>query len=314
MTASRLPILTFFVMLLFAVRAHAESLLLEDTFPVEPRQLPTGEVRPYPDPAKWAFTFWPGIVWPDSYGDGTNWLENNAESQVYLSRLVSRVRGTDIPESQRFDPFEVTAEGLLIRAGLLTPDQQRLYQVGGHRRFGSGMLLSRVSFTFGRVSIVAKLPSARGSWPALWLLPENNDWPPEIDIVEAMPWAAHGRQLHAGIIGLASDGALPAPGWLNLPSRPADGFHEYGLVWDRDWVSFLYDGKVIRKQPTPRSLQSRKMYVIMNLAVGGKWPYNELGIAPIDGTSAERLTAGATAIERDYPAEMIIRSIRIWQL
>jgi hypothetical protein len=70
---------------------------------------------------------------------------------------------------------------------------------------------------------------------------------------------------------------------------------------------------VIRSQATPPSLRSRSMYVLVTLAVGGKWPYNELGIRPIDGTSAERLAAGAAAIEADYPAEMVIRSLRVWQ-
>ena len=147
----------------------------------------------------------------------------------------------------------------------------------------------------------------------LWLLPEDRSWPPEIDVVEAMAWGPHSRQIHAGVIVPKSDAAVPSPRWIDIGVAPAEGFHEYGLDWDQDRIVFLFDGKIIREQPTPPSLRSRSMYLLVTLAIGGKWPYNELGIRPIDGTSPERLEAGAAAIEPDYPAEMIIRSVRIWQ-
>ncbi|RTL61891.1 MAG: glycoside hydrolase family 16 protein [Hyphomicrobiales bacterium] len=291
--------------------ARALEPLIHETFAMTSRALPDGAWRAYPDPAIWGFTFWPGGVWPTSYGDGTHWLEGNHESQIYTSAFLTSIDHRRISSDKRYDPFSVTDAGLHIRAAPLTREQQALYKVGGHRRFGSGMLRSKAAFTYGRIRMQARVPQAQGAWSALWLLPQDHQWPPEIDVFEAMPWANHKGQIHIGVIGAPTDGQLPALEWRDVKASPAEGLHEYGLDWSADRMDFLFDGEVIRSQPTPPSLRNRPMYLLVTLAVGGKWPYNELGIQPIDGTSPERLETGATRIEPDYPAEMLIRSIRV---
>ncbi len=56
------------------------------------------------------------------------------------------------------------------------------------------------------------------------------------------------------------------------------------------------------------------MYMLVNLAVGGKWPCNELGIRPIDSLAPERLSRCADMIETDYPADLIIKSITVKEI
>lgn len=289
--------------------SSAASNVIEDNFLGANTTMPDGSKRLYPDSNIWAFTFWPGIKWRDSYGDGTNWLGNNAECQTYVTPFISKVKGNPVPLNLRYDPFSIRADGLHIKASLLSAAQQSAYQVGEFRRFGSGMLLSRTSFTFGNIRMVAKLPSARGSWADLWLLPESHQWPPEIDIFEAMPWGKHLQQIHFGV--LVPKGATGRFGnWTDLGIDPTAGFHEYGLDWTPETLRGLLDGKVLWQQPTPTSLQ-QNMYLIVNFAVGGKWPFNELNVQPIDSVSPERLSAGADLIQADYPAEMIIKSIKV---
>jgi hypothetical protein len=287
----------------------AAANVLADDFRGVKLTMPDGSNKLYPDTSKWAFTFWPGIQWPDSYGDGTNWLAGNFECQTYVTPLITKVKGSVVPASLRYDPFSIQPDGLHIKASLLSAEQQAAYQVGGYRRFGSGILLSRSSFTFGKIRVVAKLPSARGSWPGLWLLPESHRWPPEIDIVEAMPWGRHQQQLHYGVlVPKGSDGHFG--GWLDLGIEPAAAFHEYGLDWTPETMTGLLDGKTLWQQPTPSSLQ-QSMYLIINFAVGGKWPFNELNVQPIDGVSPERMSAGANLIQGDYPGEMILKSVKV---
>src|SRR5271163_2402928 len=132
--------------------------ILEDDFRGVEVTTPGGSKKRYPDASRWAFTFWPGTKWPDSYGDGTNWLAGNAECQTYVTPFIDKVKGISVPEHLRYDPFSIRPDGLHIKASLLSDAQQSAYQVGGFRRFGSGMLLSRTSFTFGNIRMVAKLP------------------------------------------------------------------------------------------------------------------------------------------------------------
>jgi len=287
--------------------------IIEDNFQGVDMTMPDGSKKLYPDSSRWAFTFWPGIKWPDSYGNGTNWLAgNNAECQTYVTPFISKVKGSPVPVNLRYDPFSIQPDGLHIKASLLSAAQQSAYQVGEYRRFGSGMLLSRTSFTFGNIRMVAKLPSARGSWADLWLLPESHQWPPEIDIFESMPWGKHQQQLHFGVV--VPKGAAAGLGkWTDLGVDPSAGFHEYGLNWTPEALTGLFDGKTLWQQPTPSFLQ-QNMYLIINFAVGGKWPFNELNVQPIDSISPDRLSAGADLIQSDYPAEMIIRSVKVTAL
>jgi hypothetical protein len=292
--------------------AQGDSAIIDDNFRGVEITLPGGSKKLYPDASRWAFTFWPGIKWPDSYGDGTNWLGGNAECQTYVTPFIDKVKGTTVPTDLRYDPFSILSDGLHIKASLLSAAQRSAYKIDGYRRFGSGMLLSRTSFTFGSIRVAARLPSARGSWPGLWLLPESHQWPPEIDIFEAMPWGKHRTQIHYGVL-VPKGGTGHFSQWMDLDIDPSGGVHEYGLDWKQDTMTGLLDGKVLWQQPTPSTLQ-QNMYLIVNLAVGGKWPFNELNVLPVDSVSPDRLSAGSDLIQGDYPADMIIRSVKVTRL
>lgn len=295
--------------LLAAPPARAE-VLFHDDFKGFEISMPDGSRKVYPDRQKWAFTFWPGIKWPDSYGDGTNWLGSaNGECQAYLTPFIGKVKEKRIPLELRYDPFSIQPDGLHIKASVLTPEQQRAYKLDNFRRFGSGILVSRKSFTYGKFRMVAKLPSARGSWPAFWLLPSSRAWPPEIDVFEGMVWGPHESEIHLGVLPTKEEGK-PYLGWHKLGVNPSRDFHEYGLDWNEKTITFLFDGQVLATQPTPPSMK-QPMYMLVNLAVGGKWAYNELGVKPIDSLDPERLSRGSSLIESDYPAELVIKSIQV---
>lgn len=291
----------------------ASTTILADNFGGVPVTFPDGTKKLYPDPQKWAFTFFPGMKWPGSYGDGTNWLNGNDECQTYVTPFLTQIKKKPIPVRLRYDPFEIKEDGLHIRASLLNKEQQTAYQVEApYRRFGSGVLLSRKTFTYGQIRLVAKLPSAKGSWPAFWLLPAVFQWPPEIDIFEGMAWGHHSQEFHAGIIPTKAEGQ-PKGDWYNVGVDLSQDFHEYGLNWTPTTITGLFDGKEIWSEPTPPSMK-HDMYVVINLAVGGKWAFNELKIKPIDDRSPARLERGSDAIASDYPAELIIKSLKIEKL
>jgi hypothetical protein len=309
----RLPLYVLALVFL-CVPAQAQQVLFSDDFRGVSTRLPDGPTVLFPDQTKWAFTFWPGTVWPDSYGDGTNWLAGNADCQTYVTPLLRRVKGIWVSPTLRYNPFTITPEGLKITASLLDSQQMKAYKVESYRRFGSGMLLSRYNFKYGQIKMVAKLPSARGSWPALWLLPTSKTWPPEIDVFEGMVWGNRKTSISSGMLMTPADGPnLQTAKWFPIGVNPSLGFNEYRLDWTAQYIAVYFNGIKLWQQPTPASMK-QSMYIIINFGVGGRWPFNELGVQPIDGMSSTRLNTAVDLIKSDYPDSMIIKSISVTKL
>ena len=64
----------------------------------------------------------------------------------------------------------------------ITADRRRV----GDREFTSAHVSTegKLEQKYGKWEIRAKLPNTQGMWPAIWLLPVDGSWPPEIDIIE----------------------------------------------------------------------------------------------------------------------------------
>ena len=169
----------------------------------------------------------------------------------------------------------------------------------------SGMLRSRWSGEYGVFEIRMKVPPGRGLWPAFWLNPEDQKWPPEIDVVEIVN---NGRDdtrrsfhfLHPD--GTARDGAAASRLDQSQTFRPgvdyAADFHVFAVEWTPERVRHLVDGVVIADRAYrwvhPDGSDGGPAHVLVNLAVGGQWP-----------GPAERPT--------DFPATLEIAYIRVWQ-
>ena len=128
-------------------------------------------------------------------------------------------------------------------------------------------------FTYGRVEVRAKLPSAGGTWPALWALGANFDevgWPAtgEIDILE-----------HVGNNANTTSSALHYPGNFggtavtastSVPTATSE-FHNYTVEWTPDSIKFVVDDELVHlsfvnSTDTPFNSD---FFFIMNIAVGG---------------------------------------------
>jgi beta-glucanase (GH16 family) len=117
----------------------------------------------------------------------------------------------------------------------------------------------RFDFTYGIVEVRAKVPPGTGTWPAIWLVPENLSWPPEIDIMEY--WGDQPDQvrvsLHYGADDQVDDKVLTSPDF-------ADQYHDYAVDWQPGEISWYIDGKLVYRVD---ERVSQPMYPIMNLAV-----------------------------------------------
>ncbi|MFH6602089.1 family 16 glycosylhydrolase [Maribacter algicola] len=128
-------------------------------------------------------------------------------------------------------------------------------------------------FTYGRVEVRAKLPTAGGTWPALWALGANFadvGWPTcgEIDIME-----------HVGNNPNVTSSALHYPGNFggtavtastSVPTATSE-FHNYTVEWTPESIKFVVDDELIHlsfvnSTDTPFNSD---FFFIMNIAVGG---------------------------------------------
>ena len=123
----------------------------------------------------------------------------------------------------------------------------------------SGMVTSDpgLQFKYGYLQVVAQIPQEPGMWPALWLLPANGQWPPEVDLLE-----------HWGVDQESAEFVHPV-GMRQLRDKlPPDllgtGWHTYGLSWTSSQLTFFVDGKqyFVEREAVPQL----PMYFIANLA------------------------------------------------
>jgi beta-glucanase (GH16 family) len=126
--------------------------------------------------------------------------------------------------------------------------------------YRSGMVTTSPSFNFqyGYVQVVARVPYGKGLWPALWLLPSNGEWPPEIDMIEHYGDSAISFQhLHSR--------NFPVQMAFEATPDLAAGWHVFGLYWSRYRVIWYIDGQ--RVFDTVHGIPQLPMYFLADLAV-----------------------------------------------
>jgi len=141
----------------------------------------------------------------------------------------------------------------------------------------SASLTSRQSWTYGRIEVRAKIPTGRGTWPAIWMLGTNIKevgWPAcgEIDIMENVGFDPD--KIHCTVHTRDAAGKHASKGNSINADKPYDGFHVYAVDWTAKQMVFTYDGKVVLTyandgtNPWPFD---KPQYLILNLAIGGEW-------------------------------------------
>lgn len=162
-------------------------------------------------------------------------------------------------ELQTYRPQNVTTKnGMLILKSV---------RKGSSITSGAVALRKGHAFRYGQVEVRARLPQGRGLFPAIWMMTAAGHRLPEIDIVELLGQQPH--KLWAVYHYRGSDGKQRRVFTsVNGPNYAA-AYHTYGLRWAPDGLTWTVDGRVVLH--TAKSPHQR-MYLILNLAVGGNWP------------------------------------------
>lgn len=166
---------------------------------------------------------------------------------------------------------------------------------------------NKFEFQYGRVDIRVAMPSAKGSWAALWMLNKDysiNDpvalWPSggEIDIIEYL------GENNKDVFGTAHFGSdlgnhrFISGHYPSSSNEYDSSFYVYSIVWEENSIKWLLNDveyhsislNTVGNQPYPFN---DEFYLIFSLSVGGNLPTNP-DIS-------------------HYPDEMIIDYIRVFQ-
>jgi beta-glucanase (GH16 family) len=202
----------------------------------------------------WATTF----AYDSSTVNGDT-LAGNGEQEWYIN--------SNYAPTAALRPWHNAGGYLHIEAQKVGAAMQSL--INGYK-YVSGEVNTYHSFSqeYGFFEMRAKLPAGQGFWPAFWLMPENGQWPPELDIMEMLgndpttiyTTAHYGKNNNSHSLG-------------STVANTSSAFHNYGIDWEADKITWYFDDKPIYSIATPADMH-QPMYMIMNLALGGYWPGN----------------------------------------
>lgn len=136
--------------------------------------------------------------------------------------------------------------------------------------YTSGLISSFNSFkfTYGYVEARVKIPSGKGMWPAFWLLDASPTGIGEIDVMEIIGSEPNVVNMSLHFPDAAGNSQSQTETYKG-PDYSKD-FHNFAVDWRPDVIIWYVDG--IERCRITQNIPQNPMYVIANLAVGGKWP------------------------------------------
>ncbi len=253
-------------------------------------ETPPASETPSPRPVEWS------LVWADEFDDAglpdsTKWTYDvgghgwgNNERQYYTERR---------PENARVE------DGHLV----ITARKEDW----GDNDYTSARLVSKQDWTYGRFEVRAQLPSGRGTWPAIWMLPTHDNygddyWPDngEIDIMEHVgydPDIVHATvhtEAFNHMVGTQKGNAI------RVDSARTD-FNVYAVEWTQGLIRAYVNDRQYFVFGNDHSGDWTKwpfdhpFHLLLNIAVGGTW-------------------GGANGVDPSiWPQEMRIDYVRVYK-
>lgn len=148
-----------------------------------------------------------------------------------------------------------------------------------------------VDFKYGSIEIRARVPLGKGMWPAIWMLPTDNEYGPwpysgEIDIMENRGHQPDRYQqtvhfsavAHPGSGNALADRRSLGDTFILPDSTTMNEFHIYGFEWTDSTLTWTFDSTEVYSL-THGQIEAnaevypfdQEFYLILNLAIGGNY-------------------------------------------
>jgi len=256
-----------------ALLTVAFALVSCDPAPQSPNaeeETPPSTDAPFPPPAEWS------LVWADEF-DGSGLPD--------ADRWAYDVGGHGWGNNERQYYTEGRTENARVEGGhLVITARQETWEGNAYT---SARLVSKSDWTYGRFEARAQLPSGRGTWPAIWMLPTNDTygadyWPDngEIDIMEHVGFAPD--TVHATVHTEAYNHmrGTQRGSAIHVPNARS-GFNTYAVEWTPDSIRGFVNDQAYFTFPNERRTDSdadwrewpfdQPFHFVLNIAVGGNW-------------------------------------------
>jgi beta-glucanase (GH16 family) len=236
---------------------------------------------------------------PPVPGDWVETLNENFDGNALDAKLWTPRFPWDGPQPgqlQRYTPDNVAVEGGFLklkaekRAGHENNDPAL-----GSREFSSGLIQSYDKWTqrYGYFEARVKLPTARGLWPAFWMMPDRGresglemwqrrdtaDKGMEIDILEHLcEWGPGRNNVAVHWDGYGSNHKVWGTSHVYFGPTP-DGWHNFGLLWEPGKLTWYIDGKKVVEWENER-VSSVPSYLKLNIQMGG-WATKDVDLSKL---------------------------------
>lgn len=215
------------------------------------------------------------LVWHDEFNSGSELNANDWTHEVQKSGWVN-------DELQNY-VNHITPEGNLVTE--VKNGSLQIHCLKEDGKIYSGRVYAKVNegWKYGYIEGRIKLPKGKGTWPAFWMMPVNNDWTTnpwprcgEIDIMEEVGGHANytSSSIHCENYNHSIGTQKTAE---RLTSGAEDDFHIYAIEWTEDYIQTYVDGNPLLRFNNDGAGNiktwpfNKHFYVILNLAWGGSW-------------------------------------------
>jgi beta-glucanase (GH16 family) len=245
-----------------------------------------GAPPPPPPPPSWR------LVWQDEFDGPT----------IDESKWVYEVRGPGWVNNELQNYTNRRWENARIENGALVIEARRDF-FGGEYSSARLKTAGRASWTYGRVEARLQVPTGYGTWPAFWMMPDNQSrgWPAcgEIDVMEHVGYDEN--RIHSTTHSLRYNWRSPSQRTAStfVPGATG-GFHVYAVEWYPDRIEAFVDGVRYFTSPNDGGGDdswpfNKNFHIILNLAVGGDW-------------------GGARGVDPNiWPKRMTVDYVRVYQ-